>query len=112
MKKAKEFFSRHPILEMLAFNTIAFPIAIGIGLLIRHYSNFDFGTIIFAESLFVLMICYSCVNGNADSRMANTVYDRKILAEHDYYLGAYHFAIKYGILGVSLFLASGFFGMR
>lgn len=112
MKKAKEFFSRHPIIEMLVFNAIAFPIVLGIGFIIKHYSNFNIGNIIFAESLMILIMCYASINGNADSRTAGNVYDSRIIAQHDYYLGAYHFAIKYGILGVSLFVASGYFGMK
>lgn len=112
MKKFKAFFSKHPILEMLFFNVIAIPVATGAGIGISCYSGWDTGTVIFVESIFVLMICYSAINGNAGAKTAGFVYDRKVIADHESHYGAYHFAIKYGILGVGLFLMSGLFGMK
>lgn len=112
MKKAKEFLSRHPIISMLVFNVVAFPIAVVMGLIIRHFTHFNLGSIIFAESMLVLIMCYSSINGNAGFHSSKGFYDPNIVGEVDYYFGAYHFAIKYGILGASLFFASGLFGMK
>lgn len=112
MKKAKEFLDRHPLISILVFNLVAFPIAVAISFVIRHFTHFDIGNIIFAESMLFLVMCYSSINGNASSRSSFGVYDPNIIGENDYYYGAYHFAIKYGILGASLFFASGFFGMK
>lgn len=108
---SREYFGRHPFLGMLVFNVVAVPIAVLIGYLIQYWGHWDMSTIIFCEALFVLIICKSCVDGNSGLRTYNNWSRYDVNAERDTYLGAYHFAIKYGILGVSLFIISGFFGV-
>lgn len=112
MKSLKEFLDRHPIISMFVFNAVAIPVATIIGLIISYFSGFQSGTVIFVEAIIVLIFCYSAINGNSNSRTSLGVYDRSTVTDTQYYLGAYHFAIKYGILGVGLFALSGLFGMQ
>ncbi len=111
LKVSDDFFGRHPILGMLAFNVIAVPVGVLIGFLIRYYTHWNMSTIIFCEALLVLLICKSSVEGNSGLRTTNNWCRDDVSAERDTYFGAYQFAIKYGILGVSLFLISGLFGV-
>jgi hypothetical protein len=104
-----DFFDRHPILKMLAFNVIAVPVAVLIGYLICYLTHWDMSTIIFCEAILILVTCKSCISGNNELRTFGYWYRNDRNSERDTYLGAYHFAIKYGILGVSLFFLSAIF---
>jgi hypothetical protein len=106
-----DFFGRHPILGMLAFNVVAVPVMVLIGFLIRYYTHWNMSTIIFCEALLILLVCKSCVYGNNELRGFGYWYRNDRNSERDTYFGAYQFAIKYGILGVSLFIISGLFGV-
>lgn len=112
MKTFRELLARNPLLDICLFNFIFTSIMIGIGFLISYFFKYQIGLVVFLESMLVLVICYSSFNGNANSRSSFGVSDRKIMGEHDYYLGAYHFIIKLGISGVLLFIASGVLGMK
>ncbi len=102
----KDYLDRHPIISMLVFNGIAIPLTVGIGLCGSQIMKWSPGYALFGEAIFILLICYSAINGSA------SLPRRVDIADTTHYSGTYQFAIKYGILGVSLFVLSGVFGMR
>ncbi len=112
MKRFKAYLDQHPIIAIIVFDFICFPITLLIGVAIEHFGHFGMGNIIFFESIFILMICSSAINGNSDSRMLFGQPVHTNMNQHNYYLESYHFAIKYGSLGILLFLSSGYFGMK
>lgn len=106
----KAFFEKHPILALLAFNLIAIPVFTLLGFAISYFGHWHLGMVLFLESLLILVVCYSAVNGNSHN---NVGFGRHNAAsDTTHYFGAYHFAIKYGILGIGLFVLSGVFGMK
>lgn len=106
----KAFLEQHPILALLVFNVIAIPVSTLIGYFISRFGQWHFGTVLFAESMLVLVVCYSAINGNSRSNVGFGRHNNESDSTH--YFGAYNFAIKYGILGVGLFVLSGVFGMK
>lgn len=101
----KTFFETHPILRILAIDTVLTALAIGIGYFLVHQYSFDTSTVFFVEALAFLIVAASSVSGNSNMRTYDVTYAKD--NGHQSYVEAYAFAITVGLPGVVLFFLSG-----
>ena len=101
----RTFFDTHPLLRILAIDTVLTAVALGLGYFLVHKYSFDASTVLFVEALAFLMVAVSAVTGNSTLRKYDVVYAKD--NGHQSYIEAYAFAITVGLPGVILFFLSG-----
>ena len=102
----KAFFEKHPLLKMLLIDIFITAAALLLAIYLNATYHWPPSTIIFSESLVLLLIAVSTISGNGSLREIDIYCHEK---RHLSYLDSYAFAITIGIPGAILFFISGYF---
>ncbi len=102
----KPFFEKHPLLRILAIDSVLTVVALGLALFLCSMNHWAPSTVLFIESLGFLLLAVSAVTGNSNLRGCDVYYAKD--CGHQSYLDSYAFAITVGLPGIILFVLSGF----
>lgn len=111
LMEREKFSSRHPILGLIVFDICSISICLGLSFAISKLIGMNMGYILFLMALAVLPLAMDQLS-NKSALVASR---ENLTAQHEIKLTAYkgsaYDMIKYGIVGIALFVLSGYFGM-
>lgn len=106
-----KFSSRHPILGLLLFDAIGISICVAVSYLISGLIGMNKGLILFILAIGTLPLSLDRFN----NRSAVDISRENLTSQHEVrltsYKGSAYDMVKYMILGVALFVLSGYYGM-